>query len=119
MPTGPLNRTNRTGYCEGLAHFCPHVDLIPAIIFDCPPRLSLVSFAALCASQHVIIPLEAADWGAQGIVQVTAAVDHVRRDQLQPGFGLARLPRVPIQAQPQLPAQLRQQTSRALRAPGI
>lgn len=48
------------------------------VVFDCPPRLSLVSFAALCASEHVIISLEAADWGAQGIVQVTAAVDHVR-----------------------------------------
>lgn len=47
-------------------------------IFDCPPRLSLVSFAALCASDNVIVPLEAADWGAQGIVQVTAAVEHVR-----------------------------------------
>ena len=48
------------------------------IIFDCPPRLSLVSFAALCASDYVIIPLEAADWGAQGIVQVTAAVEWVQ-----------------------------------------
>ena len=48
------------------------------IVFDCPPRLSLVSFAALCASDFVMIPLEAADWGAQGIVQVTAAVNHVR-----------------------------------------
>ena len=48
------------------------------VMFDCPPRLSLVSFAALCASDYVIIPLEAADWGAQGIVQVTAAVNHVR-----------------------------------------
>ena len=48
------------------------------VVFDCPPRLSLVSFAALCASEFVIIPLEAADWGAQGIVQVTAAVHHVR-----------------------------------------
>lgn len=48
------------------------------VIFDCPPRLSLVSFAALCASQYVVIPLEAADWGAQGIVQVTAAVQHVQ-----------------------------------------
>jgi len=48
------------------------------ILFDCPPRLSLVSFAALCASDAVIIPLEAADWGAQGIVQVSAAVEHVQ-----------------------------------------
>jgi chromosome partitioning protein len=49
------------------------------IVFDCPPRLSLVSYAALCASDYVIVPLEAADWGAQGIMQVTAAVEHVRQ----------------------------------------
>jgi chromosome partitioning protein len=48
------------------------------IVFDCPPRLSLVSFAALCASDYVIVPLEAADWGAQGIQQVTEAVQYVR-----------------------------------------
>jgi len=48
------------------------------IVFDCPPRLSLVSFAALCASDAVIIPMEAADWGAQGIVQVTAAIEYVK-----------------------------------------
>lgn len=52
--------------------------LYDLIVFDCPPRLSLVSFAALCASDGVVVPLEAADWGAQGIVQVTAAIDHVR-----------------------------------------
>ncbi len=49
------------------------------IVFDCPPRLSVVSFAALCASDYVIIPLEAADWGAQGIMQVTAAIEVVRK----------------------------------------
>ena len=48
------------------------------IVFDCPPRLSVVSYAALCASDYVIIPLEAADWGAQGIVQVTAAIEQVK-----------------------------------------
>jgi chromosome partitioning protein len=52
-----------------------HYDLI---VFDCPPRLSLVSFAALCASDHVIVPLEAADWGAQGIQQVTEAIGYVQ-----------------------------------------
>lgn len=52
-----------------------HYDLV---VCDCPPRLSLVSFAALCASDHVIVPLEAADWGAQGVQQVTDAIRHVR-----------------------------------------
>ncbi|MBW3541544.1 MAG: ParA family protein [Planctomycetes bacterium] len=53
-------------------------ELYDLVVFDCPPRLSLVSFAALCASDFVIVPLEAADWGAQGVMQVTAAVDYVR-----------------------------------------
>ncbi len=57
------------------------------ILFDCPPRLSLVSFAALCASDHVIVPLEAADWGAQGIMQVTEAVNYVKR-RFNPKVGL-------------------------------
>lgn len=49
------------------------------IVFDCPPRLSLVSYAALCACDGVIIPLEAADWGALGIMQVTEAIQYVQR----------------------------------------
>jgi chromosome partitioning protein len=49
------------------------------IVFDCPPRLSLVSFAALTASDAIIIPMETADWGAQGIRQVTDAVKYVQR----------------------------------------
>ncbi len=57
------------------------------IIFDLPPRLSLVSFAALCASDFVIIPMEAADWGAQGIVQVTEAIEYVRQ-RFNPGLEL-------------------------------
>ena len=48
------------------------------IVFDCPPRLSLVNFAALCGCDFVIVPLEAADWGAQGIRQVTEAIHYVR-----------------------------------------
>jgi chromosome partitioning protein len=49
------------------------------IVFDCPPRLSLVSFSALAASDAIIIPMETADWGAQGIHQVTEAVKYVQR----------------------------------------
>jgi len=47
------------------------------VLIDCPPRLSLVTFASLCAADFVLIPLEAADWGAQGVVEVTQAVNHV------------------------------------------
>ena len=57
------------------------------IVFDCPPRLSLASFAALVASDHVIVPLEAADWGAQGITQVTEAIEYVR-DRFNPRLNL-------------------------------
>ena len=64
-----------TSFVEPLRSLRPLYDLI---VFDCPPRLSLVSFAALCASDAVIVPLEAADWGAQGIGQVTDAVAYVR-----------------------------------------
>lgn len=69
---------------EGLRDVTDRYDYI---VFDCPPRLSLVSFAALCASDFVMIPLEAADWGAQGIVQVTAAVQHVH-ERYNPGLSL-------------------------------
>ena len=49
------------------------------VLIDCPPRLSLVSFAALCASDAIIIPMEPADWGAQGIMLVTQAVEYVQQ----------------------------------------
>ena len=62
------------------------VDLVEAvrdkydyILFDCPTKLSLTGFAALTASDFAIVPLEPADWGAQGIVQVTEAIEDVRR----------------------------------------
>ncbi len=50
------------------------------IVIDCPPRLSLVSMAALCAADGVVVPLEAADWGAQGVNEVTELIQHVQRN---------------------------------------
>ena len=49
------------------------------VLFDCPPSLSLVSYAALCASDFVVIPLEAARWGALGTQHITSAIDLVQQ----------------------------------------
>ncbi|QDU52958.1 ParA family protein [Gimesia panareensis] len=49
------------------------------ILFDCPTKLSLTGFAALTASDFVIVPLEPADWGAQGVEKVTQAIDYVKQ----------------------------------------
>jgi chromosome partitioning protein len=49
------------------------------ILLDCPPRMSLPSYAALCASDFIVIPLEAADWGARGTSTVRALLQSVRK----------------------------------------
>ena len=89
IPSGPalapLDLSNQKEWEKADLHFSlveaisQLKDQYDYIVFDCPPRLSLVSFAALCASDGVIIPMEAADWGAQGIMQVTAAIEYVEK----------------------------------------
>jgi len=63
-------------FLDPLRELAPLYDFI---MFDCPPRLSLVSYAALVASDGVVVPLEAADWGAQGLGVVSQAVQYVQR----------------------------------------
>ncbi len=48
------------------------------ILLDCPADISLITYAALCASDFLIVPLEAADWGALGTQHVRRAFDHVQ-----------------------------------------
>jgi len=62
-------------FLDPLRELAPLYDYI---VFDCPPRLSLVSYAALVASHGVVVPLEAADWGAQGLGVVSQAVQYVQ-----------------------------------------
>ena len=64
-----------TALSDFLVELAPRYDYI---LLDCPPRISLASYAALCASQYVIIPLEAADWGARGTATVRAAIQRVQ-----------------------------------------
>jgi chromosome partitioning protein len=61
---------------DAIAELQPEYDYI---LLDCPPRMSLASYAALCASDFVVIPLEAADWGARGTASVRAIVQRVQR----------------------------------------
>ncbi len=48
------------------------------ILLDCPADISLITYAALCASDFLIVPLETADWGALGTQHVRQAFEHVR-----------------------------------------
>lgn len=44
-------------------------------LIDCPPNLSLCSWAALLAADQVVVPVQAEDYGAQGIVYIQRAFD--------------------------------------------
>lgn len=50
----------------------PNFDVI---LIDCPPNLHLCSWNALLAADFVMVPLQAEDFGAQGITHVQRAID--------------------------------------------
>src|SRR4051812_8675072 len=53
-------------------------DRFDICLIDCPPNLYLCSFAAMMASEYVIVPLQAEDYGAQGMIDVNDAIASVR-----------------------------------------
>ena len=84
IPTGrALSKIEFMGHQEGMAtEFLLRNALQQAaeydhILIDCPPSLSLVSYAALSASDFCLIPLEAARWGALGTQQIVSAIEYV------------------------------------------
>lgn len=62
-----------------------HFDVI---LFDCPPNLHLCAWAALTAADHLVVPLQAEDFGSQGIAAILECVDAVRAGA-NPGLHLA------------------------------
>jgi chromosome partitioning protein len=48
------------------------------ILIDCPPNLHLCAWAALAASDYLLVPLQPEDYGAQGITAVSDAAVLVR-----------------------------------------
>jgi len=51
------------------------------ILLGCPADISLITYAALCASDFLMIPLETAQWGALGTQHVMTAFRHVQQFQ--------------------------------------
>jgi chromosome partitioning protein len=50
-------------------------DRFDVVLIDCPPNLHLCSWNALLAADFVIVPLQAEDFGAQGITHIQRAID--------------------------------------------
>jgi chromosome partitioning protein len=48
------------------------------VLVDCPPTLSFCSWAALVASDAMIVPLQPEDYGAQGVRAIQDSIDLVR-----------------------------------------
>jgi chromosome partitioning protein len=57
------------------------------VLIDCPPNLHLCSWAALVASDFIIVPLQPEDYGSQGLGPVQDSVAAVRAT-VNPGLGL-------------------------------
>jgi chromosome partitioning protein len=70
----------------GLREFVAEVrDEFDLILIDLPPYLHLSSWAALVAADGIIIPLQAEDYGAQGIKSVLEWADRARLE-VNPGL---------------------------------
>ena len=72
-----LPRPAETGAIQQtLRHFLREArDRFDVALIDCPPNLSLCSWTALLAANSVVVPVQAEDYGAQGIVYIQRAFD--------------------------------------------
>jgi len=73
---------------RGMADFLDEVrGAFDIVLVDCPPNLHLCSWAALVASDHLVVPVQAEDYGAQGLGPVQRSVQAVRSGP-NPALGL-------------------------------
>src|SRR5262249_21270052 len=77
-------RDLQLGIREVVEHVRGSYDLV---LIDCPPNLHLCSWAALVAADHLIVPLQPEDYGAQGIIDVQESVALVA-ELANPGLDL-------------------------------
>jgi chromosome partitioning protein len=71
--TGPLQFALR----DALAEVAGGFDMA---LIDCPPNVQLCSWAALVAADGVVVPLQAEDYGAQGLVAIRRSLARVRAE---------------------------------------
>jgi chromosome partitioning protein len=71
VPACDLWAGSQDGIRDGLGELDGEFDVC---LVDCPPNLHLCSWAALVASDAVLVPLQAEDYGAQGIAAVSVAI---------------------------------------------
>jgi chromosome partitioning protein len=73
----PVAQWGRSEY--GMAEFLAEArGAFDLVLIDCPPNLHLCSWAALVASDYLVVPLQAEDYGAQGLGPVQRSVQAVR-----------------------------------------
>lgn len=58
-----------------------------AVLIDCPPNLHMASWAALVASDFIVVPISPEDYASQGLVDVQESIAMVRSMQ-NPGLEL-------------------------------
>jgi chromosome partitioning protein len=64
---------------RGIAEFLVEVrDAFDLVLIDCPPNLYLCSWAALVASDHIVVPVMCEDFGSQGLAPVERSIRAVR-----------------------------------------
>lgn len=78
------HRDHQFALREAVAAVRDEYDLV---LIDCPPNLHLCSWAALTAADHLIIPLQPEDYGAQGIRDVHESIRLVR-ERTNPGLSV-------------------------------
>ena len=87
-------------------------------LIDCPPNLNLCSWSALLAADFVVVPVQAEDYGAQGIVYIQRAFD-LALAKHNPPAPPGRLPGDHVQQVAGDPHRLRAPAPHALRRPGL
>ncbi|HEU5116483.1 MAG TPA: ParA family protein [Isosphaeraceae bacterium] len=64
---------------RGMAEFLGEIrDAFDVVLIDCPPNLHLCSWAALVAADFLVVPLQAEDYGAQGLGPVQRSIHAVQ-----------------------------------------